>query len=130
MRDDEQHWFTIVDEGLLYLQPGPRWRCSTICCTGLRGEAGQPLASAGAANWLGATAGLPDTAPGAGAPVTDSAGPDGAFGGLHHASAAVHGGPMVGDWQLSVQRQGAPDWHSLDPHQVRNAYLVVGFSLA
>jgi receptor-binding and translocation channel-forming TcA subunit of Tc toxin len=68
------------------------------------------------------------TPPG-GAPSANAMDPDPSFGGRQSMSKAGFApqAALLGEWHLKIQRTGAPDFKSLPPGELQNAYLVLGF---
>lgn len=66
--------------------------------------------------------------PGSAVDLTGQAVVDAAFGGLCHGQTAVANLAATGAWLLGVRPQGAVDWNSLQPEELRDIYVVITFT--
>jgi peptidoglycan hydrolase-like protein with peptidoglycan-binding domain len=69
-------------------------------------------------------------APGALTAFSGVAPAEAAFGNLRHATAGVTAATATGPWRFKVRQQGAADFHSLTPDDIRNVYLVIRMQLS
>jgi len=67
--------------------------------------------------------------PGAAAASDGAMNPDPAYGGRQHLakSGFAANAPLLGDWQIQIKKAADADFKSLEPDDVQNAYLVLGF---
>ncbi|MBE3200237.1 MULTISPECIES: Tc toxin subunit A-related protein [Parafrankia] len=68
--------------------------------------------------------------PGGAGASTETLAPDLAMRGAHHLVKTAFNPPTspLGTWTMKIRRSGAPDFRSLSPDDLREAYLVVGFT--
>ena len=54
--------------------------------------------------------------------------PNAAYGGRHHLiKSDFSNTPVLGAWQMQIRKVADSDFKSLDPEDIRNTYLVLGF---
>jgi hypothetical protein len=71
--------------------------------------------------------------PGAAAASDEAMDPDAAYGGRQHLAKAfpnAANAPLLGEWQIQIRKAADTDFRSLEPEDVRNAYLVLGFKMS
>ncbi|QDP95438.1 hypothetical protein FOE78_05525 [Microlunatus elymi] len=70
------------------------------------------------------------TVPGGAGASTETLAPDLAMRGAHHLVKTAFNPPTspLGTWTMKIRRSGAPDFRSLSADDLREAYLVLGFS--
>lgn len=69
--------------------------------------------------------------PGADSPTDEFMTADPAFGGMHHMekTVAFPTAPVTGSWRIQIKKSSDPDYRSLLASDIRNAYLVIRFSI-
>ncbi|WP_308636277.1 Tc toxin subunit A-related protein [Paenibacillus silvisoli] len=67
--------------------------------------------------------------PGAAAAFDALMEPDAAYGNRQHLSKSgfAANAPLLGEWKFQLRKEGAADFKSLKPEDIRNAYLILGF---